>query len=125
MEEAQLKRIQDVADNIGKLRRWGEVYGGKSVPKGLIQHVELVCLDVVAQNDRIKNRQQLHQQSILRTNEMERYYTLPHLHGPAMPTTRAQAPGVCPQRFTWMQHVPKFHPLQLPDRWEGANCYPA
>eukprot|EP00796_Vickermania_ingenoplastis_P001562 gene1562-946_t len=98
------------------------------VPKGFVQHVVLVCRNVVLCNQKKAFRATQHtEKSVLRTRDMERYYTLPYLNGPDMPRSRAQASGAYPWgKYTMMNDLKgiSIHPLQLPDRWFKENMYP-
>lgn len=101
------------------------------VPHGLIQHVLLVCRDIVLQAKRKVYRAELQsERAILRTREMERYYALPFHRGEAMPKLLAQPSGRYPVgKYTYMNadeetEQVKIHPLQRPDGWFKDRMYP-
>lgn len=120
-----LRSIADVADNLGVLGAWEREHASR-VPRGLIQHVALVTRDVVDLNGRKAFRKKQQESGVLRTREMERYYALPHLRGPAIPVVHEQPPGQYPvSRYTNMLDIPAIHPLQIPDGRYKNNMYPA
>ncbi|EPY31117.1 hypothetical protein STCU_03614 [Strigomonas culicis] len=114
-EGTGLHTIEAVAADVPALRRWGERQAGALVPRGVLRHVELVTADVVLYNHKLQHRREQHEQgAVLRTAEMERYYALPYLRGPAMPTTLAQAEGMYPYgKYTYIER-----------RWVGLIIHP-
>ncbi|EKF33325.1 hypothetical protein MOQ_002812 [Trypanosoma cruzi marinkellei] len=124
-ERTGLLSIQDVHDNLPRLQEWGEVEMG-TVPHGLLQHVEMLANDIVLQNRKKGFRRKLHENGVLRTSTMERYYALPHLRsGPPMPTTLQQPSGAFPWgKYTHMLGGTKIHPLHRPDGFFKENMYP-
>lgn len=101
----------------------------RCVPKGFVQHLILVCRDIVLQHKRKQFRVLQHTQgAVLRTREMERYYALPYtVRGPAMPEELAQPDGLYPWgKYTQMNDDRlQIHPLHTPDKWYKDNLYPA
>ncbi|KAG5494784.1 hypothetical protein JIQ42_02399 [Leishmania sp. Namibia] len=125
-QSSGLRSIADVASMKEALYTWWHNAAMDSIPVGVLQHLELVSCDIVAQNARKSYRTKEHQRGILRTREMERYYALPHLRGPAMPVQLTQPSGEYPNgKFTQMMEGVAIHPLQRPDARYTHNMYPA
>lgn len=125
-QSSSLRTIADVVSRREALYTWWHSAGMNVIPLGVLQHLELVSRDIVAQNARKSYRNQQHERGILRTPEMERYYALPHLRGPSMPVKLAQPSGKYPSgKFTQMVEDVAIHPLQKPDARYKHNMYPA
>lgn len=124
-ERTGLSSINAVYNNLSFLREWGEVEADV-VPHGLIQHVAMLAEDIVLQNEKKEFRKKLHENGILRTATMERYYSLPHLRtGPAIPTTLKQPSGAFPWgKYTMMLEKTSIHSLHRPDGLYKENMYP-
>lgn len=68
-------------------------------PKAFMQHVVLLCADVVLYHSKLQHRAREHQErGVLRTREMEKYFALPYLHvlpdTPYSEETKGAAVGV-------------------------------
>ncbi|KAG5496289.1 hypothetical protein JKF63_02590 [Porcisia hertigi] len=125
-QKSGVRTIADVVTMQEALYTWWHRNAMDAVPLGVLQHLELVCRDIVAQNTRKSYRTEQHQLGILRTREMERYYALPYLRGPAMPVQLAQPPGEYPHgKYTQMKGDVKVHPLHRTDARYKHNMYPA
>lgn len=91
----------DVAANPGALVRWSR-YETPAFPVAVAEHIEMLCEDLVRTNEREAYRQRCQTAGVLRTRNMEQYYTLPPLvTGPVMPQALAQPGHKCrmPYRF--------------------------
>ncbi|KAK7198151.1 hypothetical protein NESM_000771700 [Novymonas esmeraldas] len=125
-QNSGLRTIADVASGSETLYTWWHHAAMDAIPLGLLQHLELVSRDIVAHNTRTTYRAEQHERGVLRTRDMERYYALPHLRGPAMPVELTQASGAYPKgKFTQMMDGVQIHPLQRPDARYTHNMYPA
>ncbi|KEG14328.1 hypothetical protein DQ04_00521130 [Trypanosoma grayi] len=121
-----LRSIESLHEDLPRLREWGETEMGM-VPHGLLQHVEMLAREIVSQNEKKAFRKKMHENGILRTATMERYYALPHLRsGPSMPIALKQPSGEYPWgKYTRMLGDERIHPLQRPDGLYKDNMYPA
>lgn len=121
--------VRTIAEAVAKreaLYAWWQSAAMDTVPLGVLQNLELVARDIVAQNTRQAYRTAQHENGVLRTREMVRYYALPHLRGPAMPVTLVQPSGEFPNgKFRQMTEPVSMHPLQRPDGRYKHNMYPA
>lgn len=117
--------IADAAARPDELYTWWSTSAMASIPLGVLQHVELLSKDMVLQARKKAFRHQQQQRGILRTADMERYYALPPLRGPAMPVQLAQPSGAYPTgKYTYMMADTPIHPLQQPDGRYTHNMYP-
>ena len=84
-----------ISENPDALREWRDnTVEGNKVPHGFVEHVILLCRDILRNNAKKDYRRLLHANGVLRTNDMQRYYALPPVRdGPAMPEKLEQAPG--------------------------------
>ncbi|KAG8339642.1 hypothetical protein ERJ75_001643500 [Trypanosoma vivax] len=124
-EKTGLHTIRAVADGRKRLFEWNEREMGV-VPHGLVEHADMLAQDIVLQNRKKEFRRKSHENGILRTSTMERYYALPHMRtGPAMPSKLSQPSGKFPWgKFSIMLGETTIHPLYQIDGFYKHNMYP-
>ena len=104
--------IDEVNASIDHIREWNETF--YKVPPGLIEHIALLSEDIVKLNAKKTFRRKLHnEKAVLRTGDMERYYSMPYYTGPAMPEERKQAQEYDDGEFTNLDRpaIAKVHPV--------------
>lgn len=118
------KTIEDVQENFANVLEWnGKTH---SVPHGFLTHLKYLVDDVVLLQRKKENRKKLHEQGILRTDGMQRYFALPYVRsGPAMPVKLAQPVGLYPQgTYLYMMGDQKIHPFYRIDKRLSTALYP-
>jgi hypothetical protein len=90
--QKEFATIAELSAGVDQARMWNE--RSNAVPVSFFQHAVYLSQDIAALEKKKEYRRKEHERGVLRTRTMQRYYALPYLVGPAMPTTLEQPSGV-------------------------------